>query len=92
MNKTEFIKVAAKKMGATQKDTAIYLDGILDTIRETLESGDSVKLSGFGNFEVAQRAARTGHNPSTGETIDIPASKAPKFRASSSFKDAVKKA
>ncbi|MBQ4523357.1 MAG: HU family DNA-binding protein [Lachnospiraceae bacterium] len=90
MNKTDLIKTAASKIeGATQKDIGITLDAILESIKEELVSGGKVALVGFGTFEVVERAARTGRNPQTGETIEIKASKAPKFKASKVLKDVV---
>ena len=65
------------------------VEAVLDSIASTLKSGDQVTLSGFGTFSVASRAARTGRNPRTGESISIPASKNPKFKAGKGLKDAV---
>lgn len=90
MNKVELVKSATAKIeGATQKDMAIALDAILESIKEELGKGGKVTLVGFGNFEVAERAARMGRNPLTGESIEIKASKAPKFKAGKALKDAV---
>lgn len=90
MNKTEMISAVAEKIeGATKKDIAVVVDTILETIKETVASGEKIQLVGFGNFEVAERAARKGRNPKTSEEIMIPASKSPKFKASKAFKDMV---
>lgn len=90
MNKVELVKSATTKIeGATQKDMAIALDAILESIKEELSKGGKVTLVGFGNFEVAERAERQGRNPKTGEAMTIAASKAPKFKAGKAFKDAV---
>ena len=90
MNKVELVKSATAKIeGATQKDMAIALDAFLESIKEELASGGKITLVGFGNFEVAERAARMGRNPLTGESIEIKASKAPKFKAGKALKDAV---
>lgn len=90
MNKVELVKSATAKIeGATQKDMSIALDAFLESIKEELASGGKITLVGFGNFEVAERAARMGRNPLTGETIEIKASKAPKFKAGKALKDAV---
>lgn len=90
MNKVELVKSATAKIeGATQKDMAIALDAFLESIKEELSKGGKVTLVGFGNFEVAERAARMGRNPLTGESIKIKASKAPKFKAGKTLKDAV---
>ena len=93
MNKTDLIKnVSAQIEGATQKDVAIIVDTALETIVNTVASGEKVSLAGFGNFEVAERAARIGRNPQTGAEMTIAASKAPKFKALTGFKNAVKNA
>lgn len=93
MNKTDLIKnVSAQIDGATQKDVAVIVDTVLETIINTVASGEKVSLAGFGNFEVAERAARTGRHPKTGEPLEIAASKSPKFHALTGFKNAVKNA
>lgn len=90
MTKQDLVKnVASKVEGATQKDIAIVIDTVIETIKETVANGEKVSLAGFGNFEVAERAARKGRNPKTSEEIVIPASKAPKFKAGRAFKDMV---
>lgn len=90
MNKVELVKSATAKIeGATQKDMAIALDAFLESIKEELVKGGKVTLVGFGNFEVTERAARMGRNPLTGESIEIKASKTPKFKAGKALKDAV---
>lgn len=90
MNKTEMISVVAEKIeGATKKDIAVVVDTVFETIKEAVASGEKVQLVGFGNFEVTERAARTGRNPQTGQTIEIAASKSPKFKAGKAFKDIV---
>ena len=93
MTKTDLIKnVSAQIEGATQKDVAVIVDTVLETIINTVASGEKVSLAGFGNFEVAERAARIGRNPKTGEPLEIAASKSPKFHALTGFKNAVKNA
>ena len=89
MNKGEFIKAMAEKAGFTNKDAATAYDAFVATVTEALKAGDKIQLVGFGSFEVKERAARTGKNPATGEQIDIPASKAPAFKAGKAFKDAI---
>lgn len=90
MNKTDLIKnVSTQIEGATQKDVAIIVDTALETIINTVASGEKVSLAGFGNFEVAERAARMGRNPKTNQPITIPACKSPKFKASKNLKDIV---
>ena len=73
------------------KDAEKALKAFTETVAETLQNGDKIQLVGFGTFEVAERAARTGKNPQTGKEIKIPASKAPKFKAGKALKDTVNK-
>lgn len=87
MNKAELIAAVAAKAGISQKDAGIAVAAILDEIKDALKKGEKVQLVGFGSFEVRAKAARTGKNPRTGETIQIPASKAPAFKAGQAFKD-----
>ncbi len=90
MKKQELVKsVTSKIEGATQKDITIVIDTVIETIKETVADGEKVSISGFGNFDVVKRAARTGRNPKTGKIIEIKASKAPKFKAAKAFKDEV---
>ena len=90
MNKATMIKAIAEKTGFTQKDVTAVVDALVDTVVETVASGDTVKIYGLGAFSVAERAERVGRNPQTGETIQIPAFKSPRFKAAKAFKDAVK--
>lgn len=89
MNKTELIEAVAGSADLSKADAAGAVDAVIDTIAETLRKGDSVTLVGFGTFEVRHRAARTGRNPQTGETMQIKASNAPAFKAGKALKDAV---
>ena len=89
MNKTELIAAVAAKTGLTKKDAERVINATVDTITETLVKGDKVQVSGFGIFEVKAREARVGRNPRTKETIQIPATKAPVFKASKALKDTV---
>ncbi len=89
MNKTELISKVAEKLGVTKKDTTAVVDAVVETIVETVVVGEEVSIAGFGKFSVSERAERAGRNPQTGETITIAASKSPKFKASSAFKNAV---
>jgi DNA-binding protein HU-beta len=91
MNKTELVEAIAAKTDLTKKSSADAVKAIVDAITEELVKGEKVTLVGFGTFEVADRKARTGHNPSTGKKIKIPATKAPKFKAGKALKDAVNK-
>lgn len=89
MNKQELISAMAEKAGLTKKDSEAALAAFISTVEGALKSGDKVQLIGFGSFEVRDRAARTGKNPSTGETINIPAAKVPAFKAGRALKDLV---
>ncbi|GFN32582.1 HU family DNA-binding protein [Paenibacillus xylaniclasticus] len=90
MNKTDLINKAAEISELSKKDTTKVLDAVLEVISDALASGEDVRLVGFGNFEVRERAARKGRNPQTNEEIEIPASKSPAFKASKSLKEKVK--
>lgn len=92
MNKIELVNAISIKEDCTKKDAAKYLDAVVETITETLAKGEKISLVGFGSFEVVERAARMGRNPQTGMNIEIPASKAVKFKAGKALKDAVKNA
>ncbi|WP_186389302.1 MULTISPECIES: HU family DNA-binding protein [unclassified Stappia] len=89
MNKNDLIAAVAEKTGLTKAQAGEAVDAALDAITGTLKSGDEVRIIGFGNFSVSERAASEGRNPRTGETIQIPASKTPKFKAGKGLKDAV---
>ena len=89
MNKTELVAAIAEKTSLSKADSEKALKAFLETVEETLKAGDKVQLVGFGTFEVAERAARTGHNPRTGKSLKIKASKSPKFKAGKAFKDAL---
>ena len=89
MNKTELIDKVAVAAELNKASATRAVEAVLDSIAGTLKNGDQVTLSGFGTFSVASRAARTGRNPRTGESIAIPASKNPKFKAGKGLKDAV---
>ena len=91
MNKKELIAAAAAKAGTNQKDAEAVINAALETLTAALVNGDRVQVSGFGIFEVKTREARVGRNPLTKETINIPASKVPAFKASKALKDAVSK-
>ena len=91
MNKTELIAAVAEKTGLTKKDAERVVSAAFETITETLAKGDKVQVFGFGNFEVKTREARVGRNPRTKESIQIPATKLPAFKASKALKDAVAK-
>ena len=89
MNKTELIAAVAEKTGLTKKDAERVVNATFETIAQNLAAGNKVQVSGFGNFEVKAREARVGRNPRTKETIEIPATKLPAFKAAKALKDAV---
>lgn len=89
MNKSELIDAAASSSGLAKADVQKALDSVLDHITDAVKNGDKVALTGFGNFELRERAARTGRNPQTGEEMQVPASKSPAFKPGKAFKDAV---
>ncbi len=90
MTKTELAAAVAKKAGMTKKDSANAVNAVFDCIKEALVNGEKVQVAGFGSFEVKERAAHTGINPSTMEKIWIDASRSPRFTAGAALKDAVK--
>lgn len=89
MDKNTLIDKIAEKAGISKKDAKAALSAFTDTVVETVAAGDKIALVGFGTFEAHERGARQGRNPRTGETINIPASKLPSFKAGKAFKDAV---
>ncbi|MBT5072097.1 MAG: HU family DNA-binding protein [Kordiimonadaceae bacterium] len=91
MNKNDFIASVAASAGLSKADAASAVDGVLDAISNTLAAGGEVRMTGFGTFSTASRAASVGRNPRTGEAIQIAASTRPKFKAGKALKDAVNK-
>jgi len=89
MNKGDLIEVVADKAGMTKADAGRAVEAVVEAITKALRAGKQVSLVGFGTFQVKKRAARTGRNPRTGETIQIKASKMPGFKAGKALKDAV---
>ena len=89
MNKNDLIVAVAANNGLTKADAAKAVDGVFDAIAGALKNGDEIRLVGFGNFSVVERAARQGRNPQTGAAIQIAASRQPKFKAGKALKDAV---
>ena len=90
MNKSELVDAMAAHADLTKADAGRALEAFMGAVSKTLKKGDTVALVGFGTFSVKKRAARQGRNPSTGETIQIKASKTPSFKAGKGFKDAIK--
>lgn len=91
MNKTELVAAIAENAGLTKKQAETSVNAFIDVVTTELTKGEKIQLIGFGTFEVAERAARTGKNPQTGAKIEIPASKTPKFKAGKALKDIVNK-
>jgi len=89
MNKTELVAAIAENADMSKKDVEKALKSFVDVVEEELKKGEKVQVVGFGTFEVAERAAREGRNPQTGETMTIKASKSPKFKAGKAPKDAL---
>ena len=90
MKKEEFIDFICSETGVSKKDAAAVLNTVLDGITQALVKGDGIVFTGFGAFKVIERSAREGRNPSTGEKISIPASRAVKFTPGKSLKDRIK--
>ena len=89
MNKKELLSAIAEKAGISMKDADKAVAAFVETVTETLKAGDKIQLVGFGTFEVRERPERTGSNPQTKQTITIPASKVPAFKAGAGFKSAI---
>lgn len=89
MNKQELVSAIAQGAELSKKDAESALSATINAISKALADGDKVQLTGFGTFEVRERAARTGKNPRTGEAIEIAASKVPAFKAGKALKDSV---
>ena len=90
MTKSDFVDRVASESGLSKKDAGTAVDAVISTIENALKSGEEVSFTGFGKFHVANRGAREGRNPRTGDTMTIPASKVPRFTAGSGLKKAVK--
>lgn len=89
MNKGEFVGAVAEAADMTKADAERAVEAVFKVVKKALKSGDSISLVGFGTFSVRKRAARTGRNPRTGDTIKIKASKVPAFKAGKGLKDAI---
>ena len=90
MNKMEFVDQVASRSGLSRKEASGAVEAALETIQDALQRGSDVSFPGFGKFSVAERDAREGRNPATGEKMTIAASRAPKFTAGSGLKQALK--
>ena len=91
MNKTQLVDAVVLKTNLKKKEAEAAVSAVFEAISEALVEGEKIQLVGFGTFEVKERAARQGHNPLTGEKIQIPAAKHPAFSASKALKDSVNK-
>ncbi len=90
MTKSDFVEKVASESGLSKKDAGTAVDAVIASIEKALKSGDDVSFTGFGKFHVADRGAREGRNPRTGETMTIAASRVPRFTAGSGLKKAIK--
>ena len=90
VKKTQLIQMLADKTGMTKKDMAMFLESLVETLTSLLRKEEKINIAGLGIFKVADRKAREGRNPRTGEAVQVPAMKVPKFRAAKALKDAVK--
>jgi DNA-binding protein HU-beta len=89
MTKSEFVDRVAANTGLSKKDATTAVESVIHVIEEALQSGEEVNFTGFGKFHVAERGAREGRNPRTGETMTIAASRVPRFTAGSGLKKAI---
>lgn len=89
MTKSDIVNAVADRAGLSKADAGRALAAVLDTLTDTLKRGESVSLVGFGTFAVKTRAARTGRNPQSGQSLDIPASRIPSFKPGKALKDSV---
>lgn len=90
MNKSELVAAVAEKLAGAEPDARQYVDAVFDTIMGQVSTGERVQIIGFGTFDSVERAARVGHNPRSRETIQVPASVAPRFQAGQTFRAQVK--
>ncbi len=89
MTKADIVEHIAEETGLTKTDTALVVEGVIETLKEALITGTTVEIRGFGTFKIKQRAARRARNPRTGEPVDIPEKFVPTFKPSRDLKDAV---
>jgi DNA-binding protein HU-beta len=89
MNKSQLVEAVASDSGLSKADSGRAIESVLATVTKSLKKGDEVSITGFGKFSVVKRAARQGVNPRTGERVKIKASKAPKFTAGATLKQAI---
>ncbi len=89
MTKADIVEHIAERTGLTKTDTALVVEGMIETLKDALISGETVEIRGFGTFKIKQRAARRARNPRTGEPVDIPAKYVPTFKPSRELKNSV---
>lgn len=89
MTKADIVEKISASLNCTKKEATAYVEGVFDVMKTTLEAGENLKISGFGNFEVKQKADRRGRNPQTGETITIQARRILSFKPSAVLKTAI---
>ncbi len=89
MTKSDIVEHIAERTGLTKTDTALVVEGMIETLKDALISGETVEIRGFGTFKIKQRAARRARNPRTGEPVDIPAKYVPTFKPSRELKNSV---
>ncbi|HRO66851.1 MAG TPA: HU family DNA-binding protein [Pseudobdellovibrionaceae bacterium] len=90
MNKAQLVEQLSRRIRATKCDSETFLDATLEIIQRAVSKGDEVKLVGFGTFSAAHRKERTARNPKTGESVVVPKSKVPRFKAGKDFRDRMK--
>lgn len=88
MNKSDFVSAVAEKAGTTKKDADAVIKAFTETVADLVKNGDSILLPGLGTFSVVEKSERVTRNPRTGESVTVPAHKAPKFKAAKALKDA----
>tara|TARA_B100000902_G_scaffold392098_1_gene443929 strand:+ start:969 stop:1241 length:273 start_codon:yes stop_codon:yes gene_type:complete len=89
LTKAEIVQIISESTGLTRKDTAVVVEGFLESISDTLERNEHVEIRGFGTFKIVERAPRTGRNPRTGSAVKIASRKAPVFKPSKELKSRV---
>ena len=89
MTKAEIVQIISESTGLTRKDTAVVVEGFLESISDALERNEHIEIRGFGTFKVVERAPRTGRNPRTGSAVRIAGRKAPAFKPSKELKSRI---
>jgi DNA-binding protein HU-beta len=91
VTKADLVERVAEKTGLTRTDVAVVVDGLLDTIKSSMEEGNNIELRGFGTFKIKTRKARKARNPRTGDEVPVPDRKVPVFKPSNEFKNLITK-